>query len=92
MSIREDIEKVQNKVEEIEHQSLAMEILKEQRKSNKRLFIALIVVLCMWFATIGYLVYVLNDIGVVEEVTTQEVKDIDSVGGNIINRGERWEQ
>ena len=86
MSLREDVEKVQNKVEEIEHQSLAMEILKEQRKSNKRLFVALIVVLCMWFATIGYLVYILNDVGTIE--TIQEVEDVDTIGGNIVNNGD----
>lgn len=86
MSLREDVEKVQNKVEEIENQSLAMEILKEQRKSNKRLFIALVVVLCMWFATIGYLVYVLNDVGTIE--TIQEVEDVDTIGGNVVNNGD----
>lgn len=52
--------------------SFALEILKEQKKSNKRLFIILLVVLSMWFITIGYLVYVLNDIGVVEETITQD--------------------
>jgi hypothetical protein len=52
--------------------SFALEILKEQKKSNKRLFIILLVVLSMWFLTIGYLVYVLNDIGVVEETITQD--------------------
>ena len=40
----------------------------------------------MWFATIGYLVYVLNDKGT--ETTTQEVTDIDSVDGNIVNKGD----
>ena len=52
--------------------SFALEILKEQKKSNKRLFIILLVVLSMWFLTIGYLVYVLNDIGVIEETITQD--------------------
>ena len=52
--------------------SFALEILKEQKKNNKRLFIVLLVVLSMWFLTIGYLVYVLNDIGVVEETITQD--------------------
>lgn len=52
--------------------SFALEILKEQKKNNKRLFIVLLVVLSMWFITIGYLVYVLNDIGVVEETITQD--------------------
>ena len=32
----------------------------------------------MWFATIGYLVYILNDIGT-ETTTTEELIDIDDV-------------
>lgn len=67
--------------------SFALEILKEQKKSNKRLFIVLLVVLSMWFLTIGYLVYVLNDINVVEE-TTQEITDFDTINGSIANKGD----
>lgn len=88
MSIKEDIEKVQKKVNAIEEQSFAMELLHQSKKTNQRLYIILIVVLCMWFATIGYLVYILNDISNVETTTTQEVSDINTVGGNITNGGE----
>lgn len=95
MSIREDIEKVQNKVEEIEHQSLAMEILREQKKSNKRLFVALIVVLCMWFVTIGYLVYVLNDIEYIETTDNDsiEIEEVESIDNTHIKIGDDiWEK
>lgn len=67
--------------------SFALEILKEQKKNNKRLFIVLLVVLSMWLLTIGYLVYVLNDIGVAEE-TTQEITDFDTINGSIVNKGD----
>jgi len=63
-----------------------MELLTDQKKQNKRQFIIILVILGMWLTTIGYLVYVLNDIGT--ETTTQEVTDIDSVDGNIINKGD----
>lgn len=85
--MREEVEELKKELNEVKEQSLAMEILKEQKKSNKRLFNALIVVLCMWFATIGYLVYVLNDIGVVEE-TTQEITDFDTINGSVVNKGD----
>ena len=90
MSIQEDIEKVENKMKAIENESFAMELLKDQRKQNKRLFVVLIIVLIMWFLTIGYLVYILNDTGTYTETTSQEVKDINSVGGNIINKGNTY--
>lgn len=71
-----------------EEKSFAMEILQEQKKNNKRLFIVLLVVLSMWFITIGYLVYVLNDIGVVEEAT-EVTQDNDNGNNNYIgNDGE----
>lgn len=79
MSIQEDIEKIEKKAEKLEKNSLAMELLEDYKKANKRMFIALILVLFMWFATIGYLVYILNDIGTIE--TTQEVEQ-DSESGN----------
>lgn len=78
MSLREDIEKVQKKVEET---SFAMDLLKDYKVQNKRQFIIILVILGMWFATIGYLVYVLNDIGTIEE-TTQEVTQENDNGNN----------
>lgn len=86
MSIKEDIEKVQEKVNAIEEQSFAMELLQDAKKTYKRLYIILIVVLCMWSATIGYLVYVLNDTGTIE---TTRVEQSDAGSNNYIgNDGE----
>ena len=75
MSLQEDVEEIKMKAEKLEHQNLATEIYSDYAKANKRLFVILIVVLCMWFSTIGYLVYVLNDIGVVETTVEQENSD-----------------
>ena len=84
MSLRDDIEKVQEKVEQT---SFAYEMLKDYKKQNKRQFVIILVILGMWFLTIGYLVYTLNDIGTIEETTTtQEVSDVDNIENtNIIN-------
>lgn len=86
MGLKEDIAKVEKKINTIEHESFAMEMLKDQRKQNKRMFIILLVVLFMWFATIGYLVYILNDIGTIEEETrTQEIDTSSIEYSDIIN-------
>lgn len=71
----------------MENDSFAMDLLKDYKKQNKRQFIVILVILAMWFITIGYLVYILNDVGTSTETITQEIEDIDSVGGNIINKG-----
>ena len=86
MGLKEEVLEMKKEVQEIQEQSFAMELLKDQKKQNKRQFIIILVILGMWFATVGYLVYVLNDIGT--ETTTQEVTDIDSVDGNIVNKGD----
>lgn len=86
MGLKEEVLEMKKEVQEIQEQSFAMELLKDQKKQNKRQFITILVILGMWFATIGYLVYVLNDIGT--ETTTKEVTDIDSVDGNIVNKGD----
>lgn len=79
MGLKEDMKKINEKVEEI---TLAYELVQDTKKTNKRMFIIILVILSMWFATIGYLVYVLNDIGVVEETTTQEVMQENDNGDN----------
>lgn len=52
--------------------SFAMEILNDYKKANKRMFIIILVILVMWFSTIGYLVYILNDIGTIEVTQDNE--------------------
>lgn len=71
----------------MEEKSLAMELLKDYKKANKRQFIVILVILSMWFITIGYLVYILNNISSVE-TTAQEVSDIETIGGSVVNNGD----
>ena len=78
-----DIRKEVKSVKELNKQSLAKEMLEDYKKQNKRLFIIILVILTMWFATGCYLVYILNDIGVIEETTsTQEVTQDNKDGTN----------
>lgn len=70
----ENTKKIVNNMNQIHQNSGALEILKDFKGDNKRMFIILLIVLFMWFITIGYLVYVLNDTG-----TTTESIDIDNV-------------
>ena len=57
-------------------ESLASEMLSELKANNKRLFIALVVVLVLWFATIGaFLWYVSLPI---EEVSVEQCNEGDA--------------
>lgn len=80
MGIREEMLEMKKEVEEIQEESFATQILKDYKKQNKRQFIVILVILIMWFATIGYLIYILNDIGV--ETTTTETYDMNTDNGN----------
>lgn len=80
MSIKEEVIEMKKEVAEVKEHSFAMELLTDYKKTNKRQFIIILVILCMWFITIGYLVYTLNDIGV--ETTTQEVEQQNDNGNN----------
>jgi hypothetical protein len=89
MSIKEDIEKVQKKVDVIEEQSFALDLLRDYKKQNKRQFIVILVILSMWFITIGLFVYYINTTGY--EVVT-ETADTEGEGnacvGDKCNNGE----
>lgn len=82
----EQNQKIISNFDKIQQNSLAVEILKDYKADSKKWFTILLIVLCMWFLTIGYLVYVLNDTGTIEE-TTQEITDFDTINGNISNKG-----
>ena len=82
MDLKEELVNMKKEVKEVKTQSLAREMLEDYKKQNKRLFIIIIVILCMWFATGCYLVYILNDIGTIEETTTQEVTQDNNNGNN----------
>lgn len=79
MGMREDIMAVKKDLEEVKNESFASEILSDYKKVNKRQFIIILVILTMWFATIGYLVFVLND---TETVTTEETIEVEQDSGN----------
>lgn len=89
MSIKDDVEKVQHKIEAIEHQSFATELLKDYKKQNKRLFWIIIVILVFWFITIGLFVYYINTTGY--EIVTETAETTDGGNaciGNNCNNGE----
>ena len=64
----------------MKNNSFALELIQDYKKQNKRQFIVILVILTMWFATIGYLVYLLNDIGV--ETTTTETYEVEQTADN----------
>lgn len=70
--------------------SFAMELLEDYKKSNKRMFVIILVILGMWISTIGYLVYLLNDIEYVDN--TIDIDDVEQIDNSHIKIGDdTWE-
>ena len=76
MGIREEVLEMKKEVEEIQEQSLALELLKDYKKQNKRQFVIILVILGMFTCLLGYTIWLLNDIG--NETTTTETYDMDT--------------
>ena len=75
MELKEEIEDVKKEVKEIEEESFAMELLKDQKKQNKRQFIIILVILGMFTCLLGYTIWLLNDISTEETIITQDNTD-----------------
>lgn len=70
--IQKNSTKIDGNAEKIEKNSYALDILKDYKRESRRLYSIIIIVLAMWVITVGYLVYVLNDIGTIDETVTQK--------------------
>lgn len=77
MRLKDDVYYLQQELDGIKQESIAMDMLKDYKKQNKRLFIISVMALVLLAVTFGYLVYTLNDIGI-EETSV----DMDAEGSN----------
>lgn len=76
--IDKNARQIEQNFKQIQENSGALGILKDYKIESKRWFTILIIVLCMWFATIGGFLYYINTVDYVE---TEEIADT-SDGGN----------
>lgn len=85
--MRDEIMAVKKEIEEVKEKSFAMELISDYKRQNKRQFIVILVILTMWFASIGLFIYYINTTGY--EVTTETAETDDSgnacVGNNCNN-------
>lgn len=62
MGLKEEVEDMKKEVKDIQEHSFEMELLKDQKKQNKRQFIIILVILGMFTCLLGYTIWLLNDI------------------------------
>lgn len=77
--IKEEIAEAKENLEMLQKESVAYEMLKEQRRQNKRLFIIWLVTFIAFMGLLTYTIYLLNDI---EYVETEETYNMSTENGN----------
>lgn len=68
--------------------SLAFELLDDLKKQNKRLFIIWIITFLTLVGVTCYTIYLVSDIGVIEE-NSQEISDIHTISNSKIINGDK---
>ena len=68
----------------------ATEMLHILKAQNKRLFIIWLVTFIAFIGLLGYTIWLLNDIGTIEETTTknQEISEVDNIDNSSIVNGD----
>lgn len=93
MTLKEEVLEMKKEVEEIQEHSFAMELLKDQKKQNKRQFIIILVILGMFTCLLGYTIYLLNDFGVSTETDTIDIDNVEAIDNSHIKIGDDvWEK
>lgn len=79
MSIKDDILETKQEIQEVKEKSLMLDIVSDYKKANRRQFIVILVILTMWFASIGLFIYYINTTGY--EVVTEST-EVENESGN----------
>lgn len=66
--------------------SFAMELLTDFKKQNKRMFVIWIITFLTLIGLTCYTIYLLNDIGTIEETTQEVTQDNENGDNNFIGR------
>lgn len=92
-SEKDEINNIKNEVHKLQEQSLALELLKDYKKQNKRQFVIILVILGMFTALLGYTIYLLNDFGVSTETDTIDIDNVEEIDNSHIKIGDDvWEK
>lgn len=88
--MRDDIMAVKKEIEKLKEESVAMELLKDVRKTNKRLFVIWIVTFLTLVGVACYVFYLKNDSETVTD--TIKINDVDKIDNSHIKIGDdKWE-
>ena len=84
--IKHNTDKIEHNSQKIHQNTGALEILKTFKSDSNKFFIMWVITFIALLGSLLYIVYLLNDIAVVE--TNQKINDVETIGGDIVNNGD----
>lgn len=87
--MKEDLENMKKELKQVKQDSFALELLKDYKKMNKRLFVIWIITFLAFLGLLTYTIYLTSDINTIEETSeyTQEITDFESINDSTITNG-----
>ena len=93
MGLKEEVIDMKKEIQEVQEHSFAFELLKDQKKQNKRMFIIIIILIVMLALAMTYIVFLLNDIGTSTETDTIDIDNVETIDNSHIKIGDDiWEK
>jgi len=90
--MKEQVLEMKKELDELRNENFALEILKDYKKQNKRLFIIWIITFVALLGLACYTIYLLNDIGTTEEEII-EIQEVETINESTIKIGDEiWEK
>ena len=87
MLMKDEVLELKKELEEVKEESFAMELLKDFKKQNKRMFIVWIITFLTLIGVTCYTIYLLNDIEYTEE--TIDIQDVENIDDSNIQIGDK---
>ena len=85
MSMKDEVLELKKELKEVKEESFALELLKDFKKQNKRMFIVWIITFLTLIGVTCYTIYLTSDIGVIEE--TQTIENVETIENSSIKNG-----
>lgn len=74
MSIKDDLKETKEEIQELKEQSFAMELYQDSAKDKKKFFYMWLITFIAFIGLLGYTIYLLNDIGTIDDPDAKEHK------------------
>lgn len=94
MGLKEEVLEMKKEVQEIQEQSLAMELYQDSAKDKRKFFYMWLITFIAFIGLLGYTIWLLNDIGTIESDTdTLDIQDVENIDNSHIKIGnDVWEK